>query len=171
MAKKKKTRYSSRFGARYGVSVKKRFDNVEDRQRQLHECPNCGFKRVKRVSTGIFECTKCSYKYAGGAFYPKTLTGGIIAKMVTQKAFAAQMNKELQEKIIANAREHELSQERKEKKIANKKKKDEKKEKREAKEAEDSAEEVKENPEEIEEAEEIKVSKEAEKPEVKESAV
>lgn len=50
-------------------------------------CPKCGFEKVQRVSTGIFNCKKCHAKYAGGAFYPQTLSGGIISKMVDKRAF------------------------------------------------------------------------------------
>lgn len=88
-------RHSARFGARYGVSVRKRFEMVEQKQRVPHTCPKCGFEKVTRVSTGIFVCKKCSAKYAGGAFYPQTLSGSIIAKMVAQKAFSAQAGTKL----------------------------------------------------------------------------
>lgn len=88
-------RHSGRFGARYGVSVRKRFEMVEQKQRVPHICPKCGFEKVTRVSTGIFVCKKCSAKYAGGAFYPQTLSGSIISKMVAQKAFSAQASTKL----------------------------------------------------------------------------
>lgn len=90
------TRHTARFGARYGVSVKKRYEAVEQKQRKMHPCPKCGFLKVKRVSAGIFYCKKCHTKYAGGAFYPQTLSGGIIAKMVSQKAFGLLAAKELE---------------------------------------------------------------------------
>lgn len=95
MVKQKRTRYSSKFGSRYGVAVRRRFDLVEAKQRIKHICPKCGFSRVKRVSTGIFSCTKCHSKYAGGAYYPQTLSGSIVAKMVAQKAFSASLLEEL----------------------------------------------------------------------------
>ncbi len=87
MADKNAPRHTARFGARYGVSVKKRFETIEVKQRVKHVCPKCGFQKVQRVSTGIFHCNKCNAKYAGGAFYPQTLSGGIIAKMVAQRTF------------------------------------------------------------------------------------
>ncbi len=80
-------RHTARFGARYGVSVKKRYEAIEEKQRRKHLCPKCGFEKVQRVSTGIFNCKKCNAKYAGGAFYPQTLSGGIISKMVDKRAF------------------------------------------------------------------------------------
>ena len=86
---KTKVKRTRTFGARYGVSVRRTFNEVELKQRKLHECPACGFVKVHRVSTGIFNCKKCNRSFAGGAFYPQTMTGSIIAKIVAQKSFAA----------------------------------------------------------------------------------
>lgn len=85
-------RHTGRFGARYGVSIKKRYEAVEEKQRKKHICPKCGFEKVVRVSTGIFSCKKCQSKYAGGAFYPQTLSGSIISKMVAQKTFTPELS-------------------------------------------------------------------------------
>jgi len=106
-SKNKKTRHTARFGARYGVSVKKRYETFEAKQRVKHTCPKCGFEKVQRVSTGIFKCAKCHLTYAGGAFYPQTLTGGIIAKMVAQRAFNTQMLEQIEE-TPAHVREEVL---------------------------------------------------------------
>ncbi len=95
-SKKTKTRHTARFGARYGVSVKKRYETFEAKQRVKHTCPKCGFPKVQRISTGIFKCAKCQLTYAGGAFYPQTLTGGIISKMVAQRAFNTQLLEQLE---------------------------------------------------------------------------
>lgn len=84
---KRKAVHTRRFGARYGVSVKARVEEVEIKQRKKHICPKCGFQRVKRISVGIFLCTKCRHTYAGGAYYPQTMTGSIISKMVNQRSF------------------------------------------------------------------------------------
>ncbi len=88
----KTRRHTARFGARYGVSVKKRYEAIEEKQRRQHTCPNCGFEKVQRISTGIFMCFKCNTKSAGGAFYPQTLSGGIISKMVDSRAFTAELS-------------------------------------------------------------------------------
>lgn len=68
----RKAKSVGRFGARYGVSVRRRIREVEVRQKARHECPGCGAPRVHRVSTGIWECRKCGYKFAGGAYVPQT---------------------------------------------------------------------------------------------------
>jgi large subunit ribosomal protein L37Ae len=100
MAQTKATipRHTSRFGARYGVSVKKRYEGIEVKQRVKHTCPKCGFQKVQRVSTGIYACKKCRLTYAGGAYYPQTLTGGIISKMVAQRTFNPQLIEVLADK-------------------------------------------------------------------------
>lgn len=146
MSNSNAVRHTARFGARYGVSVKKRFESVEVKQRQQHVCPKCGFQKVSRVSTGIFSCGKCHAKYAGGAFYPQTLSGGIIAKMVEQRAFTPELTTELQvaaghEEVPAEATE--LSDEEKIEQLT---RGSEKKEKRKKKAAAEEAEEV---PEEV----------------------
>ena len=38
-----------------------------------HRCPECEIVRVKRVSTGIFQCRHCGFKYASGAYGPSPL--------------------------------------------------------------------------------------------------
>ncbi len=83
MAKRtKKVGPVGRFGARYGVRARSRVRNVELVQRQKHVCPSCGHKKVKRVSTSIWQCGKCNVKFAGGAYYPKTEAGQSIDKML-----------------------------------------------------------------------------------------
>ncbi len=91
-----KTSTTARFGSRYGVGVKKRVLKVENKQKEKVACINCGFKKIKRKSRGIFYCKKCGHTFAGGAFLPQTLSGGIIKKMVVQKSFLP-LTKELLE--------------------------------------------------------------------------
>ncbi|MGQ0536998.1 MAG: 50S ribosomal protein L37ae [Methanobacteriota archaeon] len=73
----KKMKSVARFGARYGVRIRRLIREVEEKQKQNHPCPSCGALRVKRVSTGVWACRKCDYKFAGGAYYPQT--GGFSA--------------------------------------------------------------------------------------------
>ncbi|MHB8584937.1 MAG: 50S ribosomal protein L37ae [Thermoplasmatota archaeon] len=73
MAKRtKKAKSVGRFGARYGVRIRRRIREVEVRQHADHKCPSCGAMRVTRVSTGIWQCKKCAHKFAGGAYVPET---------------------------------------------------------------------------------------------------
>lgn len=68
----KKVKSVGRFGPRYGVRIRRRIREIESRQKTWHECPNCAAPRVKRVSTGIWECRKCAHKFAGGSYMPHT---------------------------------------------------------------------------------------------------
>jgi large subunit ribosomal protein L37Ae len=68
----KKASMTGRFGPRYGVSIRRRVLEVEVRQRGRHACPKCAAIALSRTSTSIWECRKCGYKYAGGAYYPET---------------------------------------------------------------------------------------------------
>ncbi len=68
----KKVKSVGRFGTRYGVKIRRRIQQIEERQRVWHECPSCAAMRVKRESTGVWCCRKCDYKFAGGAYLPRT---------------------------------------------------------------------------------------------------
>ncbi|MBI5553543.1 MAG: 50S ribosomal protein L37ae [Candidatus Diapherotrites archaeon] len=88
MSSTKKVAAFGRFGSRYGVGIRKRVIKVETEQRKAHECPSCGAMRVKRSAKGIFVCAKCQHKFAGGSFVPRTLSGSIVQKAVSQKQFS-----------------------------------------------------------------------------------
>ena len=62
---------AGRFGARYGIKVRRKVDNIERKQKSKHLCPYCGVLKVKRISLGIFQCKKCEIKFTGGAYTPK----------------------------------------------------------------------------------------------------
>lgn len=91
---------AGRFKARYGVGIRKKLAKVESKQFSRYDCPKCGFKRVKRKSKGVFHCLKCNHKFAGGAFFPNTMTGNLVNKMVAQKSFLSSLGEltELKEK-------------------------------------------------------------------------
>lgn len=59
---------TKRFGARYGKTVKDKFGVIESQQRQKYVCPSCSREQVKRVSLGIWQCTKCGNKFASKAY-------------------------------------------------------------------------------------------------------
>jgi large subunit ribosomal protein L37Ae len=71
-AKGKVTGSAGRFGCRYGRFVRKRVANIEAISGSLHRCPKCDMQSVQRRGTGIWECRKCNYKFAGGAYQPQT---------------------------------------------------------------------------------------------------
>ena len=69
MVKSKKTKSAGRFGARYGKRVRDRLVNVESKQRKRQKCPLCNRLGAKRLSKGIWQCSKCNKKFAGGTYY------------------------------------------------------------------------------------------------------
>lgn len=72
MTKKvEKLKSTKRFGARYGPRNKIKFDKIEKVQRSYQKCPYCNYMKVKRLSTGIWECRKCSIKFTGKAYTVK----------------------------------------------------------------------------------------------------
>jgi len=61
---------SGRFGARYGVVVRKLTRDIEKAERARYECPTCHHSSVKRVSSGIWECRRCDAKFAAASYSP-----------------------------------------------------------------------------------------------------
>jgi len=68
-SKTKKTKSSGRFGARYGKRTRDRLVNVEIKQRIKQKCPFCNKLGAKRLSKGIWNCSKCGKKFAHNTFY------------------------------------------------------------------------------------------------------
>jgi large subunit ribosomal protein L37Ae len=79
LPKTKKVGPTRGLGVRYGATVRKRYVKVITELKKPHRCPQCGFVRVKRVSVGIWQCRKCEFKFAGGAYTPVTKLG-VVAK-------------------------------------------------------------------------------------------
>lgn len=71
-AKGKVTGSAGRFGCRYGRFVRKRVNEMEKVSGALHRCLRCDTVAVQRRGTGIWECRKCGFKFAGGAYVPQT---------------------------------------------------------------------------------------------------
>ena len=91
LPKMKKVGSTRGLGARYGSTVRKRYVKVITELKKPHRCPQCGFVKVHRVSVGVWQCNKCSYTYAGGAYTPVTKLGVIAkrsAKGATEEAVA-----------------------------------------------------------------------------------
>ena len=61
---------SGRFGARYGVVVRKLTRDIEKLQKSKFECPTCHHLAVKREASGIWECRHCCAKFAAGSSAP-----------------------------------------------------------------------------------------------------
>ena len=94
----KKVGSAGRFQARYGVRARSRIRNVEILQKAKHDCPRCGNKTIKRVSTGIWQCKKCDAKFAGGAYLPRTEAGQSIEKALREETTVKTTEKTSEEK-------------------------------------------------------------------------
>ncbi|MFH1325688.1 MAG: 50S ribosomal protein L37ae [archaeon] len=68
-SKSKKSKSAGRFGARYGKTVRAALVNVEKKQRIKQKCPFCEKSGIKRVSKGIWNCSKCKKKFASHAYH------------------------------------------------------------------------------------------------------
>ncbi|QDX39816.1 50S ribosomal protein L37ae [Salarchaeum sp. JOR-1] len=83
MAEKKSTTGSAgRFGARYGRVARRRVSEIESDTNKDHSCPECGAEKVSRKGTGIWQCGKCDYKFAGGAYRPETPGGESVQRSI-----------------------------------------------------------------------------------------
>ncbi len=67
--KTKKSKSAGRFKSRYGKRVRAGVVAVETKQRARQKCPFCEKLGVKRLSKGIWHCSKCSKKFASGTYY------------------------------------------------------------------------------------------------------
>ena len=68
--KRPKTGSAARFGSRYGARSRKQIASIEKEQKKKHQCPECKKYQLKRESVGVWICTKCGLKVAGGAWRP-----------------------------------------------------------------------------------------------------
>ena len=66
--KLKKTKSAGRFGSRYGKRVRVKLVKVETDQRKKQKCPFCEKLGVKRLSKGIWQCSKCKKKFADDTY-------------------------------------------------------------------------------------------------------
>jgi large subunit ribosomal protein L37Ae len=66
----KKVGSSGRFGARYGVRIRKRVADVERQSKGRHECPKCKIVALNREATGIWACRHCGAKFASSSYMP-----------------------------------------------------------------------------------------------------
>ena len=68
MPKTKKVKAAGRFGVRYGRRVRTKIADIETSQRKKQECIFCN-GIAKRLSKGIWKCSKCNKKFAAGTYH------------------------------------------------------------------------------------------------------
>ncbi|MBM3247574.1 50S ribosomal protein L37ae [Candidatus Pacearchaeota archaeon] len=96
---------SGRFGVRYGVSARRRIDEIESKQKKKQKCIFC--KGIaKRISKGIWVCKKCGKKFAGHAYYLELSN----AEQAEEKAKANLIEKEkiLKSKTVKESKETQV---------------------------------------------------------------
>jgi large subunit ribosomal protein L37Ae len=59
--------------------VRKKYTKIVSSLKKAHKCPQCSTVAVRRRSVGVWECKKCGFTFAGGAYTPVTKLG-IIAR-------------------------------------------------------------------------------------------
>ena len=85
---------SGSFGARYGTVARKRYSTIITGLRAAHECPQCHISAVRRLSVGVWVCGRCGFKFAGGAYAPRTKLGEI-AERASRAGVASSMLAEI----------------------------------------------------------------------------
>jgi len=68
-SKSKKSKSAGRFGARYGKRARTKLVKVESKQRVKQKCPFCEKLGAKRLSKGIWKCSKCDKKFASNTYH------------------------------------------------------------------------------------------------------
>ena len=87
MAKRtKKVGSAGRFGARYGVRIRKRIGDIDRVSKIWHECPKCKAAAVKRKANGIWKCRHCGAELASSSY---VLTAPVAVKREVSEAIAA----------------------------------------------------------------------------------
>jgi len=90
MAKRtQKAGATARYGARYGVSVRRRVGAVIAKRSKKYTCPVCQYPKVTRKVSGIWECKKCSHKFTGGVWEPYTRATDAYSRIIRRSVEGA----------------------------------------------------------------------------------
>ena len=90
MAKRtQKAKATARFGARYGVSVRRNAGSALAKKNAKYTCPVCHYRKVTRQSVGIWSCGKCGHTFAGGAWEPFTRASDANARILRRSVEGA----------------------------------------------------------------------------------
>jgi len=67
--KTKKVGSAGRLRVGYGKKLREKIRDVEKLQKNKQACPYCGKEKVKRISSGVWLCTKCDKKFTSNSYY------------------------------------------------------------------------------------------------------
>ena len=68
MTKTKKVKAAGKFGAGYGIRVRREYNKVEALQRKRQKSPFYDKARAKRIAAGIWKCMKTGRVFAGPSY-------------------------------------------------------------------------------------------------------
>lgn len=55
-------------GPRYGIRVRRRVVDIDRIRRAPSPCPRCATVTLRRVASGIYECSRCGTRFASNAY-------------------------------------------------------------------------------------------------------
>ena len=55
-------------GTKFGATVRKRYGKIYRTLKRKRRCPSCGSLKFGRIASGIWNCPKCNFKVAAGAY-------------------------------------------------------------------------------------------------------
>jgi len=91
------TRSAGRFGPRYGRVGRKRVADIEEEMNEEQPCPECDAVKVSRTDTGIWECGKCGYRFAGGAYRVTTQRGEAVSRAIREAGDSGEASEAVEE--------------------------------------------------------------------------
>ena len=95
MGRTKKVGPAGGLKARYGATVRRRYVDVVREAKRLHRCPQCSGPTVKRKSVGVWECSRCSFTFTGGAYTPMTKLGATAKRVARGSSKVADDNQRI----------------------------------------------------------------------------
>ncbi len=55
-------------GPRYGIRIRRRVVEIDRAKRSSFPCPRCSTVTLRRVASGIFQCSRCRTRFASNAY-------------------------------------------------------------------------------------------------------
>jgi len=55
-------------GPRYGLRIRRRVIDIDHAREKRSACPRCSTVTLRRVASGVFECSRCHTRFASNAY-------------------------------------------------------------------------------------------------------